>query len=327
MTQPYYYKGERGNKPYVLDLMLHLHILQNLYDLFGWDNVSGSNRQPSIFQVLWCRIQQSGVARGYYRSVQEYPRKTWLAGKAVHAGSDLVDRTRIDSEKRTIVDSTLISAPSSTKNKEKKRDPDAHSVKKGNTWHLGYRTHVGVDKDTGLVHHVEVTSANIHDVTMAPRLLSREETTVCGDSGYLGAGKREDALRQNKQGKQIRYKANRRPSQSKSRSVRSHAQIKRREHGKSSVRAKAEHIFAVVKGLFHFRKTRFRGLWKQTEKLNMMVALVNLYLVDKRGLLADLSCLRQTSERWSEAIVPSCVYPVSSCLFMRRCLKSIVSIS
>ena len=189
-------------------------------------------------------------------------------------------------KKGTIVDSTLVSAPSSTKNREKKRDPDAHSVKKGNTWHFGYKEHVGVDKDTGLVHHVKVTSANVHDVTMAAQLLTAEETTVYGDSGYLGAEKGEDALRQNRQGKRIRYKTNRRPSQGKNCSTRSHAQIKRREHEKSSVRAKVEHVFAVVKGLFHFRKTRYRGLRKQTEKLNMMFALANLYLADKRGLLA-----------------------------------------
>ena len=189
-------------------------------------------------------------------------------------------------KKGTIDDSKLISAPSSTKNKKKKRDPDAHSVKKGNTWYFGYKAHVGVDKDTGLVHHVEVTSANIHDVTMVTQLMTGEETVVYGDSGYLGAEKREDAVTQNKQGKRIHYKTNRRPSQNKNRSARSHVQIKRREHEKSSMRAKVEHVFAVVKGLFHFRKTRNLGLQKQTDKLNMMFALANIYLVDKCGLLA-----------------------------------------
>ena len=188
--------------------------------------------------------------------------------------------------KGTIVDSTLIAAPSSTKNKEKKRDPDAHSVKKGNMWYFGYKAHIGVDKDTGLVHHVEVTSANVHDVTMLPQLLTKEETVVYGDSGYLGAQKREEAVTQNRQGKRIRYKINCRPSQSKNQSARSHGQIKRREHEKSSVRAKIEHVFAVVKCLFRYRKTRYRGLPKQVQKLNMLFALANLYLADKRGLLA-----------------------------------------
>ena len=105
--------------------------------------------------------------------------------------------------------------PSSTKNKEKKRDPDAHQVKKGNTWHFGYKAHIGVDKDSGLVHTVEATAANVHDVTEVPKLLTGEEEAVYGGSGYLDAGKREDAVVRNKSGRKIKYKINRRPSQIK----------------------------------------------------------------------------------------------------------------
>ena len=182
------------------------------------------------------------------------------------------------------MDSTIIAAPSSTKNQEKQRDPDAHQVKKGNAWHFGYKAHVGVDKDSGLVHTVEVTAANVHDVTMTPKLLTGEETVVYGDSGYLGAAKREDAVTKNIFGKHIRYKLNRRPSQIKKGSNRSQAQLKRREREKSSVRAKVEHVFAVVKGLLRYRKTRYRGLQKQTAKLNMMFALANLILADRPSL-------------------------------------------
>ncbi len=182
------------------------------------------------------------------------------------------------------MDSTIITAPSSTKNKEKRRDPDAHQVKKGNAWYFGYKAHIGVDKKTGIVHHVEVTGANVHDVTVTPKLLHGEEETVNGDSGYIGAEKRENALTRNKNGKKIKYQINRRPSQSKRKSARSQGQIKRREREKSSVRAKVEHVFGVVKGLFGYRKTRYRGLRKQTAKLNMMFALANLYLADKRSL-------------------------------------------
>ena len=154
-------------------------------------------------------------------------------------------------------------------------------MKKGNTWHFGYKAHIGVDQDSGLVHSVEVTGANTHDVTMVPKLLTGEENTVYGDSGYLGAEKRDDAITRNTKGKKIKYKTNRRPSQSKNKSTRSKAQIKRREHEKSSVRAKVEHVFGVVKGQFGFRKTRYRGLRKQTAKLNMLFALANLILADR----------------------------------------------
>ena len=210
--------------------------------------------------------------------------KNGLQEKLFQQVIDLLTERGLILKKGTIVDSTLISAPSSTKNREKKRDPDAHSVKKGNTWHFGYKAHIGVDQDTGLVHHVEVTGANVHDVTMVPRLQTGEEESVYGDSGYLGAEEREGAATRNREGRKIRYKINRRPSQSRKRSVRSRAQIRRREHEKSSVRAKVEHVFAVVKRLFRFRKTRYRGLLKQKEKLNMMFALANLYLADKRFL-------------------------------------------
>ena len=128
-----------------------------------------------------------------------------------------------------------------------------------------------MDRDTGLAHTVKVTAANIHDVTMMAELVTGAEDTVHGDSGYLGAEKRESAVLRNRKGKKIRYKINRRPSQAKNLSTRSKAQVKRREREKSSVRAKVEHIFAVVKGRFRYRKTRYRGLQKQTAKLLSLI--------------------------------------------------------
>jgi IS5 family transposase len=209
-----------------------------------------------------------------------------LQGKLFGQVVELLYERGLILKKGTIVDSTIIAAPPSTKNGEHQRDPEAHQTKKGNMWHFGYKAHIGVDKKTGLVHHVEVTGANVHDVAMIPKLLSGEEVEVYGDSGYLGAEKREDAVTHNKQGKKIKYKVNRRPSQIKDHSARSKGQIKRREHEKSSVRAKVEHVFGIVKGLFGYRKTRYRGLRKQTAKLNIMFALANLYLADKQSLPA-----------------------------------------
>lgn len=110
------------------------------------------------------------------------------------------------------------------------------------------------------------------------------EKTVHGDSGYLGADKREDAIKRNDKGEEIRYKINRRPSQSRNKSERSKAQIKRREREKSSVRSKVEHVFGVIKGLFGYRKTRYKGRRKQTAKLHMIFALANLYLSDRHCL-------------------------------------------
>ena len=284
--RPCYYKGERGNKPYGLELMLRLYVLQNLYTLSDEGTVAEviDSRAFSEF----CGIDSSnqvpdGDTLGRFRNLLI---RNGIQEKLFTQVANLLQERGLLLKKGTIVDSTLISAPSSTKNAEKKRDPEAHSTKKGNTWHFGYKAHIGVYKDTGLVHTLKVTSANVHDVTMTAQLLSGEEKTVYGDSGYLGAEKREDAVLRNKNGKKIRYKINRRPSQSKNNSTRSKAQIKRREREKSSVRAKVEHVFAVVKGRFQYRKTRYRGLLKQTAKLNMVFALANLILADRPCLAA-----------------------------------------
>ena len=286
VIRPCYYKGERGNKPYDLELMLRLYVLQNLYDLSDMATVAEviDSRAFSEF----CGVDSSnqvpdGDTLGRFRHIlEDNGIQQKLFAQVVRT---LIEKGLI-LKKGTIVDSTIVSAPSSTKNQKRERDPDAHSVKKGNTWHFGYKAHIGVDKDSGLAHTVEVTGANRHDVTMVPKLLIGEEEAVYGDSGYLGAEKREDALTRNTAGKRINYKINRRPSQSRGRSNRSKAQIKRREHEKSSVRAKVEHVFGVVKGQFRYRKTRYRGLRKQTAKLNMLFALANLILADRPCLAA-----------------------------------------
>lgn len=139
-----------------------------------------------------------------------------------------------------------------------------------------------MDKDSGLVHHAEVTSANVHDVEMTSKLLTGEENELYGDRGYIGAEKRQDAIMRNKQGKKIRYKQNRKPTHIKKLSASGQRRAKKAEHQKSSVRAKAEHVFAVIKGQFRYRKTRYRGLSKQTAKVNMLFAPANLVMADRR---------------------------------------------
>lgn len=281
LIRPCYYKGERGNKPYDLERMLRIYLLQNLYNLSDMATVAEviDSRAFSDF----CGVESSnqvpdGDTLGRFRNLlirNELDKKLFAQVVEVLIARGLILK------KGTIVDSTFIEAPSSTKNREKKRDPEAHSAKKGNVWHFGYKAHVGVDRESGLIHTVKVTSANVHDVTVTAELLTGEEDTVHGDSGYLGAEKRPEAITYNKAGKRIRYKINRRPSQSKHNSTRSKAQIRRREREKSSVRARVEHVFAIVKQQLRFRTTRYRGLRKQTAKLNILFALANLILADR----------------------------------------------
>ena len=286
IIKPYYYKGERGNKPYDLERMLRIYLIQNLYNLSDMATVSEviDSRAFSDF----CGVESSnqvpdGDTLGRFRNILM---RNGIQQELFAQVVELLMQRGLILKRGTIVDSTFIEAPSSTKNEKKERDPQAHSAKKGNTWHFGYKAHIGVDKESGLVHTVKVTAANEHDVTVTSELLTGEEEEVYGDSGYLGAEKRPEALKKNKAGKSVRYKINRRPSQSKNKSARSQAQIKRREHEKSSVRAKVEHVFAVVKLQLRFRKTRYRGLQKQIAKMNIMFALANLILADRPCLAA-----------------------------------------
>ena len=286
LIKPCYYKGERGNKPYDLELMLRIYLVQNLYNLSDMATVAEviDSRAFSDF----CGVDSSnqvpdGDTLGRFRNLLV---KNNMQEKLFAQVVNLLMERGLILKRGTIVDSTFIEAPSSTKNEKKERDPDAHSAKKGNVWHFGYKAHIGVDKDSGLLHTIKTTSANEHDVTVTSDLLTGEEEEVYGDSGYLGADKRPEAKKKNIHGKRIKYKINRRPSQSKNNSTRSKSQIKRREREKSSVRAKVEHVFAVVKLQLRFRKTRYRGLPKQVAKLNMVFALANLILADRPCLAA-----------------------------------------
>ena len=282
--EPYYYKGERGNKPYPLELMLRIYMLQNLYDLADM-KVMYEILDSRAFTEFCCINSPDevpdGDTIGRFRNLLN---KYGLQQTIFETVVDLLLQRGLILKKGTIVDSTFIEAPSSTKNKEKKRDPEAHSAKKGNTWHFGYKMHIGVDRDSGLVHHVKTTSANEHDVTATSELMHGEEETLNGDSGYIGANKRPEAIRKNKQGKKIKYIINRKQSSINKLSKSGQYAAKKREHEKSSVRCKVEHVFAVVKRLFGYRKTRYRGLRKQMLKSYIMFALANLYLADRKSL-------------------------------------------
>lgn len=286
MIRPCYYKGERGNKPYELELMLRLYLLQNLYNLSDEATVAEAIDSRAFSE--FCGVESSnqvpnGDTLGRFRNLLV---RNGLQEKLFAQVVDLLQARGLLLKKGTIVDSTIIAAPSSTKNRDHQRDPDAHQVKKGNEWHFGYKAHVGADQDSGLVRTLKVTAANVHDVSITSKLLTGQEETVYGDSGYLGAEKRGDAVLRNDQDRKIKYRINRRTSQLRKLSSGGQYAARKAEHKKSSVRAKVEHVFGVVKGLLRYRKTRYRGLLKQTAKLNIMFALANLILADRPCLSA-----------------------------------------
>ena len=287
IIQPHYYKGERGNKPYPLERMLRIYVVQNLYDLADMAvryEVMDSRAFSDFCEVDSSNQVPDGDTIGRFRNLlKEHQLQDALFNDVVR----LLESEGLILRRGTIVDSTLIASPSSTKNKKKERDPEAHQSKKGNQWHFGYKAHIGVDTDTGLIHTLETTAGNVSDVSMTSKLLTGTEDEVHGDAGYVGANKRKDAIIRNKYGKKIKYRICRRPSTLKKLSRSGQYKARKTEFKKSSVRCKIEHVFGVVKNLFRCRKTRYRGKAKVDSQLKMVFALANLFMADTRyGLQA-----------------------------------------
>jgi IS5 family transposase len=179
----------------------------------------------------------------------------------------------------TIVDASIIAAPSSTKNKEGERDPEMHQTKKGNQWHFGMKAHIGVDADSGLVHTVIGTAANVSDVTQAAGLLHGKEKHAWGDAGYQGVDKRQE-MKGCKAKWQVAMRPGKRKAPDPDREL--HQLREKAERLKASVRAKDKHPFRVIKQQFGYAKVRYRGLAKNTVRLTMLFALGNLWQARKR---------------------------------------------
>jgi IS5 family transposase len=183
----------------------------------------------------------------------------------------------------TVVDATIIDAPSSTKNAGGSRDPEMRQTRKGSQWRFGMKTHVGVDAGTGFVHTVTATAANAHDVTEAHKLIRDDDEVVYGDSGYLGIESR-DEIKDHPDRFGIDFRINRRPSQYKKLpegfAFRFEKQLERR---KSSIRAKVEYPFLIVKRRFGYRKTVYRGIAKNLHRLLVLFASANLLMFARSG--------------------------------------------
>jgi IS5 family transposase len=183
----------------------------------------------------------------------------------------------------TIVDATLIAAPPSTKNKDGQRDPEMHQSKKGNDWHFGMKAHVGVDAASGLVRTVIGMASNVADVTQAHALLHGDESAALGDAGYQGVEKRPENI-----GKLVTWHVAMKRSKRKALPNNKLWRLTEKlEHLNASVRAKVEHPFHVVKNLFRHRKTRYRGLAKNTAQLFTLFAFANLVLAGRRFTITE----------------------------------------
>jgi len=170
----------------------------------------------------------------------------------------------------SIVDATIIAAPSSTKNAQSARDPEMHQTKKGNQWYFGMKAHIGVDAGTGYIHSVTATSANVHDLDQVANLVRNDDEVVYADAGYQGVEKRPDIV-----GDEHRSKMEFRVAARKGRLATMAEPDRQAESRKASVRAKVEHPFLIVKRDFGFTKTRYRGLSKNLNHLNVLFASAN----------------------------------------------------
>lgn len=270
----YYYVGSQtGRKPYPLESMLKIHVMQVIY------NLSDPGMEDHLYDIE-CMRRFAGL------TMDRIPDETTILnfrhllethglGKKLFATiNDFLATRGLLLKEGTIMDATLISAPTSTKNKQKARDPEMHSTKKGNQWYFGMKLHIGVDDVHGVIHSIETTSAEVHDIVVADRLLHGEERRGWGDAGYTGIAQREEHA-----GTDIQWQISLRPG-------------KRREHAKGSwvdvseklkagVRAKVEHSFLYIKKHFGYSKVRYRGLAKNTNRLYVLAGIANLFRTKK----------------------------------------------
>jgi IS5 family transposase len=280
LVMPYAPEGKKGRPPFAVEAMLRIHFMQQWFTLSDPAMEEALHDVPLFREFAglgWDRRlpDESTILR--FRHLLERHK---LAEQILAVVNDLLISQGLLLKAGTVVDATLIAAPSSTKNKDGQRDPEMHQSKKGNQWYFGMKCHIGVDADSGLVHTVRGTSGNVNDVVEANSLLHRDESVVFADSGYQGAARRPDA----KPGVdwRIALGPGRRRALDKGNQI--DALIDQVEKLKASVRAKVEHPFRVIKRQFGHVKVRYRGLKKNTAQLITLFALSNLWMARGRLL-------------------------------------------
>jgi len=285
VIEPYYPKGVgRGRPPIGIERMLRMYCLQQWYGLADEaveDAVYDSQALSSFMGIDPSResVPDATTLMGFRHLLEA---NDLTRAMLVEVNAMLLERGLLMTQ-GTLVDATLIAAPSSTKNIDHARDPEMHQTKKGNQWHFGMKAHIGVDRDSGLVHTVVSTAANVSDISQTPELLHGQETELWADAGYVGVDKREDmqaALIKNEQTLSLKlHVAKRRSTITKMTEGWQKAMAQAYEKLKAQVRARVEHPFHVVKNLFHYKKARYKGIKKNDCQLNMLFALSNLYMV------------------------------------------------
>jgi len=284
VIEPHYPEGKRGRPPIGIERMLRIYFLQQ------WYGLADEALEDAIYDSQALR-----TFAGIDLSVEAVPDATTLLKfRHLLEAHDLTRQIFLEvgallSERKllmregTIVDATIIAAPSSTKNARKERDPQMHQTKKGNQWYFGMKAHIGVDAHSGLVHSVTGTAANVADIAQTHALLHGQEKKAYADAGYLGVEKREEIASRSPA---VTWHVAAKRSQVKAMAEGLAKELTvQLERLKARVRARVEHPFHILKNLFRHRKTRYRGLAKNTAQLHSLFALANLFIA-RRSLLS-----------------------------------------
>jgi len=274
LIAPHYPQGSNGRPPFSLESMLRIHFMQQ------WFSLSDPGMEEAFFDVPlyrefarfedYARLPDESTILRFRHRLEQHQ----LAEQILTTVNQLLIQQGLLLKVGSVVDATLIPAPTSTKNKDKTRDPEMHSSKKGNQWYFGMKAHIGADADSGLVHTVRGTAGHVHDVTEANGLLHGEEAEVYGDAGYQGAAKRPDAKAT------INWHIAMRPGKRRAldKDKPTDALIDQLEKLKAGIRAKVEHPFRVIKRQFGYTQVRYKGLRKNTAQLVTLFALSNLWM-------------------------------------------------
>lgn len=279
IVEPYYPKGKRGRPPVAIETILRMYLLQicfslsdegvedAIYDSYAMRKFMGinfmENQVPDATTLLHFRhlLEENGIGKLFFDAISRCLEK---CGRIMHGG--------------TIIDATILSAPSSTKNATGERDPEMHQTKKDSQWYFGMKGHTGVDAGTGYIHTVEVSAANVHDIDMAAKLIREDGEVVYGDAGYLGIEKRQE-IREDKQKSKIDYRINQRPGKINAlQDDPGKDWFHIMEHQKSAVRCKVEHPYQLIKNKFGYLKVAYRGLSKNHNRLYLLFASANLWM-------------------------------------------------
>jgi len=277
LIKPHYPKGLRGRPPKGIERMLRVYFLQQWYGLADEALEDAIYDSQAMRLFVGIDLSQEGVPDATtllkFRHLLE---RHDLTRSIFEEISTMLSEQKCLMKEGTIVDATIIAAPSSTKNKSRQRDAEMHQTKKGNQWYFGMKAHVAVDAQSGLVQRVVGTAANVSDISQTHELLHGQEQDVFADAGYLGVQKRPEITSRQSQ-PQWHIAAKRGAIRAMPEGVLKQS-IQKFEQIKAQVRARVEHPFHILKNLFKYQKVRYRGLAKNTAQLHTLFALANLIL-------------------------------------------------